>query len=293
MGACVRMNPIVKLGVHVSIAGKIYEAIDRGKALGCNTIQIFTRSPRMWEAKKIAPEDAREFQRRLRKSTIFPVFIHVPYLTNLASPERIVFQNSIRAYIEFIHEAEHLGIKYLVTHMGSHKKAGEENGLGRLTRAINIILERTKKSNVELLLENTAGAGSWLGYRFDHHRQVIDGIKDKSRVGICLDTCHAYSAGYDIATKEGLDRMVREIETLVGLSKLKLIHLNDTKDPFNSRRDRHESIGEGTIGLKALGRIVNHSSLREIPFILETPKMTYREDLKNLRRVKGLYGLHH
>ena len=192
----------MRLGVHVSIAGNICEAIDHAKELGCNTFQIFSRNPRMWEQKNATPEHIEQFRKKLKRSKISPVFIHVPYLTNLASPERNVYQNSIQRYIEYIRETESMNVKYLVTHMGSHKKSGEAKGLGRLAHAINIIFERTKEQKVVLLLENTAGSGSWLGYKFAHHQTVIDGIGDKSRIGVCMDTCHAYSAGYDIRSEK-------------------------------------------------------------------------------------------
>ena len=283
------MNPVkMKLGVHVSIAGKISEAVPRAESLGCNTIQIFSRNPRIWEQKKLSDDDALEFREKLKRSNIDPVFIHVPYLTNLASPDRSVFETSIRYFIEYIREAEALGIHFLVAHMGSHKKDGESRGLGRLARAINIIFKRTPKSKVALLLENTAGSGSWLGYRFSHHQRVIDKIENKGRVGICLDTCHAFAAGYHIAGKEGLESLVAEIEELIGMEKLRLIHLNDSRDPFGSKKDRHADIGKGTLGLKAFESIVNHPKLKDIPFILETPKMTPEDDTRNLETVRHL-----
>ena len=278
----------MKIGVHVSIAGKISEAIFHAESLGCNAIQIFSRNPRMWEQKKLSNDDASEFREKLKQSSIVSAFIHVPYLTNLASPDRAVFENSIRCFVEYIREAEALGIDYLVTHMGSHKKDGEPRGLGRLSRAINIIFERTKKSKVTLLLENTAGSGSWLGYRLSHHQRVIDKIENKDRVGICIDTCHAFAAGYNIALKEGLENFVAEIEELIGMEKLKLIHLNDSQDPLSSKRDRHAHIGEGTLGLKTFENIVNHPKLKDIPFILETPKMTQEDDLRNLETIRHL-----
>ena len=279
------------LGVQVSISGKIYEAIDRAKFLGCNTMQIFSRNPREWRQEKLNPKDIEEFRKRKENSKISPLFVHIPYLINLASPYKRLYRGSIKAYIEDIRETELLDTDYIVTHMGSHKKKGEELGIKRITSALNIILDKTKNSKVNILLENTAGSGSWLGYKFEHQKRIIEGIENKDRMGICLDTCHAYVAGYDISNKEGLENILVEINNLIGLQKLKLIHLNDVKDRLDSRRDRHEHIGKGKIGLQAFERIVNDQRLRDLPFILETPKKREEDDIMNLRIVKSLVNL--
>lgn len=277
------------LGVHVSGQAKLYEAFDHGYKLGCNTIQIFSRSPQRWRDHSLAAKDIEEFNRRREKFKISPVFIHIPYLINLASPNPKLYNASIRAYIQDIREAGLLKADYIVTHMGSHKNTSEEAGIKRLTCALNAILERTKKINVGILLENTAGSGSWLGYKFSHQREIIENLRHKERVGLCVDTAHAYLAGYDIASKEGLENMLNEIEELVGVNLVKLIHLNDTKDKLDSHRDRHENIGKGNIGLEGMRRIVNHPKLRNLPFILETPKSADDEnDIMNLRVVRRL-----
>lgn len=276
------------LGVHVSIEGKIYEAIERARLLGCNTMQIFSRSPQQWRDNFLDAGDIEEFSKRKDLYKISPIFIHIPYLINLASPESRLYEFSIEAYIEDILEAHSLKADYIVTHMGSHKKTSEEAGIERLTQALNIILEKTKNSKVGILLENTSGSGSWLGYKFSHHKAIIEGIKHKERIGLCLDTAHAYSAGYDIATKAGLELLLSEIGSLVGLKLVKLIHLNDAKDKLGSRRDRHEHIGKGKIGLEGMQRIINHLKLKELAFILETPKNEEKDDLKNLKIVKKL-----
>lgn len=278
----------MRLGVQVSIAGRMYEAIGRALSLGCNTMQIFSRDPRQWRRGRISPEEIEEFRARRRDSGISPVFVHIPYLANLASPYSVLYKDSIRAYIEDIKETEALGAEYLVTHMGSHKKSGEQGGIRRLTSALNKILERTKKSPVKILLENTSGSGSWLGYKFEHSRQIIDGIEQNNRIGICFDTCHGYAAGYDLATDEGYQKTLSQLEKIVGLSRLRLIHLNDTKDKIASHRDRHEHIGKGKIGLEGFRRLVNDRRLRDIPFILETPKDSDEADRINLATVRKL-----
>jgi deoxyribonuclease-4 len=206
----------------------------------------------------------------------------------LASPFKRLYDNSIKAYIEDIKEAANLGAEYLVTHMGSHKKDGEEAGLKRFAEALNVILDQTRKEKVIILLENTSGSGSWLGYTFEHHKMVIDSVSDKNRIGVCFDTCHAYSAGYEISSEEGLAEAIEEIDDLIGLTNLKLIHLNDTKDKLRSHRDRHEHIGKGRIGLDGFRRIVNHPKLKNIPLILETPKAGEDDDIRNLTLIRRL-----
>ncbi len=278
------------LGVHVSIAGHIYEAITRAAQLDCNTVQIFSRDPRQWRKSKLEAKDIAEFRKRREKSKIEKVFIHIPYLINLASPYNILYRGSIRAYIQDIREAGALGVEYIVTHMGSHKKSGEVQGIKRITQALNKILDKTAKSPVCILLENTSGSGSWLGYKFEHQRLIIDGIEDKSRVGVCFDTCHAYVAGYDLASAEGYKATITEMDELVGIQKLKLVHLNDTKDKFASRKDRHEHIGKGRIGLEGFRRLVSDPRFKNVAFILETPKDSEDADRINLNTVRRLVG---
>jgi len=282
----------MKLGVHISGVGKIYEALERAEELGCNTMQIFSRSPQRWREHFLKREDIEEFRHRQEKLKIRPVFIHVPYLINLASPNPRLYQGSIEAYIEDIVEAEALGVDYIVTHMGSHKETSEESGLKRLAEALNIIIDKTKNTRVGILLENTSGSGSWLGYKFIHQKIILDNSKNRERLGICFDTAHAYSAGYDIATADGLEKTLEEIDNLVGLRLLKLIHLNDTRDKLGSHYDRHENIGKGKIGLRGMRRIINHPQLMEVPFILETPKRTERDDENNLKTVRRLRKVH-
>ncbi|MDP3143676.1 MAG: deoxyribonuclease IV [Candidatus Omnitrophota bacterium] len=276
------------LGVHVSIAGKIYDSIVRAESLGCTAMQIFSRNPREWKHAPLDPKDIQEFKKRRKKSRISPLVIHVPYLTNLASPRSRLFYNSVRYNIEYLREADALGAEYLVTHMGSHKKSGEARGLGRVTEALNRILGRTAGLKTMILLENTSGSGSWLGYKFWHIKNIFDNLVDKKRVGVCLDTCHAYSAGYDLASESGLESTLNELDSLVGLEKLKVIHLNDTKDELDSRRDRHEHIGKGKIGLAGFKRILHHPKLRNLAFILETPKEEQENDINNMKTVKKL-----
>ena len=275
------------LGLQVSIAGRIYESLDRARRLNCDTMQIFSRNPRIWRLDSINKEDVEEFKIRRKRLKISPVFIHIPYLINLASPYKRLYKKSISAYIEDIKEAQSLGADYIVTHLGSHKETSEKSGIKRFTRALNEIIDEAG-TKVGILLENTAGSGSWLGYNFKHHQKIINGLKNSSNVGICLDTCHAYVAGYNIATADGWVRLIHEIDSLLGLERLKLIHLNDAKDKLNSHSDRHEHIGKGRIGRAGFRRIINHPKLKDLAFILETPKKTEHDDIMNLHTVRAL-----
>ncbi len=276
------------LGAHVSTEGKIYNAVERANKLGCNTMQIFSRNPQRWRDNFLVPQDIAEFNHRQDKFRIKPLFIHIPYLINLASPNPKLYKVSIEAYIEDILEAGLLKADYIVTHMGSHKETSEAAGIKRLIDALNIIIEKTKNCPVGILLENTSGSGSWLGYKFSHQKEIINGIKHKECVGLCFDTAHAYLAGYDISTKEGLAATLDEIDELVGINLIKLIHLNDAKGELGSKHDRHDHIGKGSIGLEGIKRIINHPKLRNLPFILETPKKTEEDDTVNLNTVKKL-----
>lgn len=276
------------LGVHVSGHGKIYDSLDCAERLSCNTMQIFARSPQRWRDNFLSSADIEEFKRRQALFKINPVFLHISYLINLASPNPKLYQASIDAYIEDILEAQALGADYIVTHMGSHKETSEDAGIKRLIDALNTIIARTKAGRVGILLENTAGAGSWLGYKFSHHSRIIAAIKDKERIGLCLDTAHAYLAGYDIAKEDGLENTLDEIDALAGLGLVKLIHLNDARGQLGSKHDRHDHIGKGSIGMAGMGRIINHPRLRDIPFILETPKDTDSDDAMNLNSVRKL-----
>ncbi len=276
----------MRLGVHISGVSKIYQTFSVAAELGANTMQIFSRNPQRWRQNYLSAEDIAEFRRHQKKFKISPVFIHIPYLINLASPERKLYHASIEAYIEDILEAQSLGVDYIVTHMGSHKQTSEEEGIKRLIEALNTIIERTKDASVGILLENTAGSGSWLGYKFIHQKTILEGVKHKERVALCFDTAHAYLAGYDLASKEGLKSTLEEIENLLGLNLVKLIHLNDAKGKLGTHHDRHDHIGKGSIGLEGMKRIVNHTKLKHCAFILETPKDSENADKMNLATVK-------
>lgn len=276
------------LGVHVSIAGHIYDAVTRASALGCTVMQIFSRDPRQWRRARISPEDAAEFRRLRSDAGIERVFVHVPYLINLASPINILYNSSIRGCIADIKAAEAIGAEFVVVHCGSHKKSGERFGIKRVAGALERITAKTAGCGVGILLENTAGSGSWLGYEFSHQRKILAKVADHRRVGLCLDTCHAYAAGYDLASQEGLDECLSEIEREVGLEKLKLVHLNDCRSALGSRLDIHEHIGKGSIGSAGMRRVITDRRLAKVPMVLETPKDSDGADRRNLAMVKRL-----
>ena len=277
----------MRIGVHVSIAGKIYESVDRAQELGCETMQIFSRNPRNWSAPKIEQADADEFRKRRKAAGIFPVLVHIPYLINLASPDPKLYKRSIDAYVGDLNRGDLIGAEYFVTHLGSHVGTGEDAGIRRFSEAINIILKKTDPKTM-ILLENTSGSGSSIGHSFVHLKKIIAGIKKTKKIGVCLDTQHAYGAGYDLRSKKGLENMLAEFERLVGLDRLKALHLNDSKVPLGSRKDRHEHIGEGEIGMAAFKRIVTHPELRHLPFVMETPKNDPSDDIRNLKTVKSI-----
>ena len=279
----------MRLGVHVSIAGGLLGAVARAKRLACTTMQIFSRSPRGGAAPTLSQEDAERFAVERRRAGIDPLAVHGPYIINLASPEAAMWRQSLRLYQEEYTRAARLGAQYLVTHVGSHRGQGEAGGITRVAEAITQTLNGSR-SSVMILLENTAGSGQGLGYRFEHLAAIRNAVEAKERVGICLDTAHLFAAGYPIHTEGGLEETLAAFDRIVGLERLRLIHLNDSKVPFDSRVDRHWHIGQGHIGLEAFRRIVNHPKLRDVPFILETPKTTEREDRRNLSTVRKLVG---
>jgi len=278
----------MRLGVQISIAGKIYNAIDRAKELGCNTMQIFTHSPREYRSGPLSASDIAEFKKRRQKVDICPLVVHMPYIVNLASPNKKLYHRSIEIYIEEIKQAGALGAEYLVTHMGSHRGKGEEKGLQRFQDGMVAILKNTQRTKVTVLLENTAGSGNSLGHKFKHLHPVFKATGWNKRRGLCLDTCHAYAAGYNLSTKVSLDLMLSEINQYIGLNRLKVIHLNDTRDALGSTKDRHENIGKGKIGMKGFRNIINHPKLKRVPLILETPKLSEKDDELNLDTIRKI-----
>lgn len=283
-------NMKLRVGVHVPIAGGFLLAVERATRLGCNTMQIFSRSPRGGPALALAPEIAATFDRNRQKAGIDPVAIHAPYIINLASPAPAMWQTALRLYKEEYARATLLRVQYLVTHVGSPKGEDPAAGIARVAQAVDQTLASDERSSVMILLENTAGSGQGLGARFEELAAIRAQVQRQARVGICLDTAHLFAAGHPIHEAKGLEETLQQFDRLVGLNHLRLIHLNDSKVPFNARVDRHWHIGEGHIGCAAFQRIVSHPALCRIPMILETPKDTEAEDVKNLSLVRKLAG---
>jgi deoxyribonuclease-4 len=285
----------VRLGSHMSIAGGLDKAPLRGKQVGCDTIQVFTKSNRQWRAKRISDQEVEAFKANLAATGIGPVVAHDCYLVNLAAPRRAVWKKSVAAFRVELERAERLGIPYLVTHPGSHAGAGEAEGLRRVTEALNALLAALPGAGVRILLETTAGQGSSLGHRFEELAAILAGVEQADRVGICLDTCHVFAAGYDIRTPDGYRKTVEDLDSCLGLRRLQAIHLNDSKGGLGSRVDRHEHIGEGRLGLAPFRRLLNDPALRGIPMILETPKDDdfVAADRRNLARLRRLLNGRH
>jgi len=276
----------MKLGLHLSIRESIARVIPRAVEKGCNTFQMFSRNPRGWHSKELERSRIDDFRRRLKESEIWPVFIHTPYLLNLASPKKDVYRRSLKALMEELHRAEKLGVPYVVTHLGSHLGYGKKGGFQRIVDAINNSFVRVE-NDVILLLENTAGTRNSMGSSFEDVRDILSRIHDRKRVGVCFDTCHAFAAGYDLVSNGAVKHTLSRFESVIGLEWLKLVHLNDCKSGFGSKLDRHEHIGMGRIGERGFRNILG-SELGSRPLILETPIDGRRSDLENLDKVREL-----
>lgn len=277
------------LGAHVSVAGGLEKAFARGLESNCTALQIFTKNANRWQAKPISNDEAAAFRQAWQKSGIGPVIAHDAYLINLASPKDDVWEKSKAALQDELLRCGQLGVTGLVMHPGAHLGSGEETGLERIRQAFRVILPETPPE-VCLLLENTAGQGTYLGGDFAHLAKLLDAF-DKDRFGVCFDTCHAHSAGYDLSSKESYAEVMAEFDRLVGLEQIKAFHLNDCLKPCGSRVDRHAHIGRGTIGETGFACLMQDKSFAEVPMVLETPKGDDCEmDRVNLALLRQLAG---
>ncbi len=279
----------LRLGLHISISGTIDKSVDRAYEKGCNTFQIFTRNPRGWRSRELRKEEVEAFIEKVKAYGMDPVFGHMPYLPNLASPREDVYKKSVNSLISELNRCWKLKIPYLVTHLGSHLGAGKEEGFRRIINAINFAFSNDK-GEVMLLLENTAGTKNSMGGAFEDIQYIIEHIEHADRVGVCFDTCHAFAAGYDLRTREALEETLKKFDEIIGFEKLKIVHLNDSKGDLGSRIDRHEHIGMGRIGEEGFKQILR-SRLVEYPLILETPIDKRRSDVENLNKVRELARL--
>jgi deoxyribonuclease-4 len=273
------------LGAHVSISGSIEKSIDRGVELGCNAIQIFSKNQRQWKAPPLSDESIQAFQNALQNSQIHQVVIHDSYLINLASPNSEALKKSRDSFLEEMKRADQLGVPYLVFHPGSHMNTDEKSGLKRIAESLNEVLTRQPEGNVQLLLETTAGQGDHLGYRFEQLAEIVSLVEMRDRMSVCYDTAHAFAAGYDTRTESTYEKTFNEFDQTIGLDRLKVFHLNDSKNDLGSRIDRHENIGKGFLGVESFRLLINDDRFNDCPMILETPKgeLFYQENLELLR----------
>jgi deoxyribonuclease-4 len=279
---------MVRVGVHVSIAGSLDLAVDRAKETGCDVFQMFSRNPRGWGYKPLSDHDCDTYQEKIQAAGIIPVD-HMPYLPNLASPKADIYEKSVAALTAELDRCGRLGIPYLVTHLGHHLGDGIAGGRARVISAINTALGESD-TTVMLLLENTAGEKNGVGSSFEHIRGIMDGIENHTRTGVCFDTCHAFAAGYELRTEKGLADTLSQFEDHIGIRNLKIIHLNDSKGDRGSGLDRHEHIGMGFIGENGFRNLLCHPVLSALPLICETPVDERRDNGGNIAKVRELAG---
>jgi deoxyribonuclease IV len=275
------------LGAHVSIAGGAHEAVDNGLRIGCDVIQIFTKNQRQWAAKPYSKGDVETFRAKYRASGLRGVVAHDSYLINLASPDPALWKKSLAAFTDEAQRCDQLGVPDLVFHPGAHMGEGVEKGSARIAEAVRQALAQT--TDVRLDLECMAGHGSTIGNRLEDLARILELVGEKKRVGVCLDTCHLFAAGYDLATPEGYAETMKAVERTIRLPRVKAFHLNDSKGPLNCRLDRHEDIGKGHIGKSGFSYLMNDERFAQVPMNLETPG----DDegyVANLKVLRGLIG---
>jgi deoxyribonuclease-4 len=279
----------MRFGFHISISGGFSKVVGRAEKRRCETIQFFSRNPRGWKYGPLDEKDVEAFKGAIRASHLFPIFLHLPYLPNIACRDSEYYPRSVESIITDLERAEQLGAHYLIVHIGHRMDAPEDEAMEAVSLAIDRGLQKVKNS-VMLLLENTAGQGSEIGSTFEQIGKIINRIEQSNRVGVCLDTAHAFEAGYDLSNRDGIERTLESFCRLVGLRRLHLLHLNDSKTPLGSRKDRHWHIGKGHIGLDGFRLLVNHPLLRDLPGIMETPRRDTVEDLSNMKVIRSLVG---
>jgi len=276
------------LGAHMSIEGGLGESLIRGKKIGCDTIQIFVKSNLQWKARDIKNFEIQEFFLNKRETKIEPVIAHSSYLINLASYNKRIRNLSIKSFREELKIAKKLKIPYFIFHPGYHKGAGLKKGIKLIAKALNQIISKDD-FKIIILLENTSGQGSSIGYRFEQLVDIINLVNKKKRIGVCFDTCHVFSAGYEIRNIKDYEKTFEEFEKIIGIKRLKVFHLNDSKGSLGSRIDRHQHIGKGNLGLEPFRFILNDKRFQNIPMIIETPKDDgYKKDIENLTILRSL-----
>jgi deoxyribonuclease-4 len=277
------------IGAHVKSSGGVWSAVDNGLAIGAEALQFFAGSPRTWRPMLYKDKDAAQFREARAAAGIRFVVIHTIYLINLATTNEDFYEKSVTSLVGAVVAAEQLGADAIVTHIGSHQGAGFAAGMERVRVALGRALEEAADSEVRVLLENTAGAGGTMGVDFEQLAAMIDAVGGDPRVGLCLDTCHLFAAGFDLRAPEGLDDAVKALDDACGLERLVMLHLNDSMTPLGSNRDRHDNIGDGHIGLDGFRHIVNHPAFAGLPGILEVPGYDgHGPDRRNVEIARGL-----
>ena len=277
----------MQIGCHVSISGSIDKSVDNAVERDCSAFQIFTRSPRSWHAKDLTKEDIDAFKSKLKSSKIdrFATCAHMPYLPNLATPKNDGFEKSVKTLISEVERCAQLGIPYLVTHLGSHLGTGEEAGIKKLVQGLTKAGQT--KNDVMILLENTAGQKNSVGSDFKQLGEIFKQLKPGKKFGVCLDTCHAFVAGYDLRTADKVKETFKEFDKHVGIENLKILHLNDARGEIGCNLDRHYHLGLGGIGGEGITSVVKFANKKKIPIILETPIDDDRDDFGNIKIAKG------
>ncbi|NLI95375.1 MAG: deoxyribonuclease IV [Synergistaceae bacterium] len=276
------------IGLHVSISGGFLKAIERGKTFGCEAIQIFTKNQLQWKAPPISPSQGIAFLKALRESGIRQVVAHASYLINLAA-EGDQRRRSLEALIDEIDRCDQLGIGELVLHPGAHLGIGAEKGIANLLEGLRAVLDRTSHQKVRILLETMAGQGTVIGARLEEFRNVLEGLDWHERLGLCLDTCHLFAAGYELRERSSYEHFARGIERTFGLRRIGCWHLNDSRTEKGSLRDRHQHLGDGELGLKFFSMLLNDGRWEDVPLILETPK-DGPGDARNMALLRKLRG---
>ncbi len=283
------MSP--RLGAHMSIAGGVDLAVSRGGGIGCEIIQLFTKSNNQWAAKPLLEAEIKKFRDNIEQHKIHSAFAHDSYLINMGSPDPVLHQRSLAAFIHELERAEQLGLMALVFHPGSHMGKGDEEAIERIAESVNEAHVKTPNYKVLTCFENAAGQGTNVGHRFEHLAMLIEKVEKKDRIGVCFDTQHAFAAGYDMRTEEGFHKVFEEFEQVVGIKWLKAFHLNDSKKPLGSRVDRHDHIGKGELGLEPFRCLMNDPRFKDLPMSLETPKgVELKEDVMNLQTLRSLFN---
>jgi len=276
-------------GAHESIAGGVYKAIERGEKATCDTIQMFNKSNSQWRAARLKPDEVEKFFMLIEETGVTVATSHTSYLINIGSPDAALNEKSYKSLKEEMERCQLLKIPNLVMHPGSHVGSGEQASMNKISENINRLFDELSDNHVTLLFETTAGQGTNLGYTFEQLAYMIDRVENKDLIGVCLDTCHIFAAGYPLIDPKDYQKTMKAFDEIIGLDRMRIIHINDSKKEFGSRRDRHEHIGKGFIGLDGFSNIVNDKRLKNTPMILETPKgEDLAEDIENLKVLRNL-----